>query len=73
MVSTRRFLELVVLFVPIIMRVPTRRSHIDPARRLVDGADMSRGLDEGLDQHRGGVIAVGPFPKQAPADQGENV
>lgn len=64
---------LVIPFVSSITLAPLSRSHIDPARCLVDGADMARGLDEGLGQHRGGVVVVGPFPGQAPADQGENV
>lgn len=39
------FLGLVVLFVSIITPTPPGRSHIDPARSLVDGDDMALGFD----------------------------
>ena len=44
-----------------------------PAERLVQGAGEARGLDEGLDEHGRGVVALGPVVRQLPADQGEDV
>ena len=46
---------------------------MDPARCLVDGAGVARGLDEGLDEHGRGVVTLGPVVGQAPADEGEDV
>ena len=43
------------------------------AGRLVQGAGEARGLDEGLDEHGRGVVALGPVVGQLPADQGEDV
>ena len=44
-----------------------------PAGRLVQGAGEARGLDEGLDEHVRGVVALGPVVRQLPVDQGEGV
>ena len=44
-----------------------------PAGRLVQGAGEARGLDEGLDEHGRGVVALGPVVGQLPADQREDV
>ena len=44
-----------------------------PSGRLVQGAGEARGLDEGLDEHGRGVVALGPVVGQLPADQREDV
>ena len=44
-----------------------------PAGGSIDGAGVARGFDEGLDEHGRGVVALGPVPGQAVADDGEDV
>jgi len=44
-----------------------------PAGGLVEGAGEARGLDEGLDEDGGGVVALGPVVGQLAADEGEDV
>ena len=44
-----------------------------PARCPVDGAGVAGCLDEGLDEHGGGVVAPGPVLGQATSDDGEDV
>ena len=46
---------------------------VRPGRCLVDGAGEALGLDEGLDQHGRGVVALGPILGQLAADEGEDV
>ena len=47
---------------PVIASSSLGGSDGDPARRLVDGAGVAWGLDEGLDEHGRGVVALGPVP-----------
>ena len=44
-----------------------------PAGGPVDGAGVARRLDEGLDEHGRGVVALGPVQGQAAADESEDV
>ena len=46
---------------------------VRPGRCLVDGVGKALGLDEGLDQHGRGVVALGPILGQLAADEGEDV
>ena len=46
---------------------------VRPAGCLVDGVGKALGLDEGLDQHGRGVVALGPILGQLAADEGEDV
>ena len=59
---------LVVELVPVVSAAPLGGADMDPARCLVDGAGVARGLDEGLDEHGSGAVALGPVVRQAPAD-----
>ena len=59
--------------VPVVAPATLGGSDVGPARGLVDGAGVARGLDEGFDEHRGGVVALGPVLGQAPAHDGEDV
>ena len=52
---------------------PLGGSEVDPARCPVDGTGVTGGLDESLDEHGGGAMALGPVLGQAPADDGEDV
>ena len=67
------FFRLVVLPVAVVAPAPLGGSDMDPARCPVHGAGVARSLDEGLDQHGGGVVALGPVLGQAAADDGEDV
>ena len=58
---------------PVIASSSLGGSDGDPARCPVDGAGVARGLDEGLDEHGGGVVALDPVLRQAPAHDGEDV
>ena len=58
---------------PVIASSSLCSSDVGPARRPVDGAGVAWDLDEGLDQHGRGVVALGPVPGQALADDGEDV
>ena len=46
---------------------------VRPGRCLVDGVGKALGLDEGLDQHGRGVVALGPILGQLAAGEGEDV
>ena len=48
-------------------------SNVNPPRSPVDGAGVARGLDEGFDEHGGGVGTLIPVFGQATADDGEDV
>ena len=52
---------------------PLGGSDGDPARCPVDGTGVARRLDEGLDEHRRGVVALAPVLGQAAAHDGEDV
>ena len=69
----RRPFWLVTEFVAVVAPAPLRGSDMGPAGGAVDGAGVARRLDEGLDEHGGGAIALGPVLRQAAADDGENV
>ena len=59
--------------VPVVASASLGGSDTGPARCPVHGAGVARGLDEGLDEHRRGVVALGPVLGQAPAHDGEDV
>ena len=67
------FLGLVPSGVSVVSAPSLGGSDEGPAGRLVQGAGEARGLDEGLDEHGRGVVALGPVVGQLPADQGEDV
>ena len=46
---------------------------MEPTGGSVDGAGEARGLDEGLDEHRRGVVALGPILGQTAAHDGDDV
>ena len=46
---------------------------VSPTRSPVDSAGVARGLDEGLDEHGRGAVALGPVPGQAAAHDGQYV
>ena len=58
--------------VPVVSPPALGGSDRDPARSLVDGAGVARGLDEGLNEHRGRVVALGLVPGQAAANDDED-
>ena len=45
---------------------------MDPTGRLADAAGVAWGLDKGLDEDRGGIVALGLVLGQASADHGED-
>ena len=57
--------RLVELPVPVVAPAPLGGADMDPARCPVDRAGISRGLDECLDEHGRGVVALGPVLGQA--------
>ena len=60
-------------FVPVIASASLSGSDVGPSRGPVDGAGVAGRLDEGLDEHGGDAIALGPVFGQAPSDDGEDV
>ena len=58
---------------PVVAPASLGGPYMGPARGLVDGAGVARGLDEGLNEHRRDVVALGPVGGQAPAHDGEDV
>ena len=45
---------------------------MDPTGCLADAAGVAWGLDKGLDEDRGGIVALGLVLGQASADHGED-
>ena len=67
------FFRLVGLPVAVVAPAPLGGPDAGPAGCPVDRAGVARGLDEGLDEHGRGVVALGPVLGQAPADEGQDV
>ena len=67
------FFRLVEFLFPVISAASLSGSDMGPAGRAVDGAGVARHFDEGLDEHRGCGISRGPVPRQALADESEDV
>ena len=65
--SQMSFFRLGSFGMPVVTPAPLGGPGVDPSRGAIDGAGVARGLDEGLDEHGGDVVALGPVDGQASA------